>query len=195
MLPARPGPAVRAPSPAGEAGRFHHPRGVVADRRGVAPAATAVHLPAVSGDRRHVVPVAAHRQNTGALDLPEAGGLHQEPGRHPGPGPRSARGITARSRLGVRLFCAQQVDHGAASSKFALPRPTGMACTLMRCLPRPSTQIICRCECVEKASQCDGRAYSVGLRRPRAACAPLHDGRRIRANGPAIYVSMLWCHH
>jgi LuxR family transcriptional regulator, maltose regulon positive regulatory protein len=71
-----------------------------------APAAAAAHLSAFSGDRHSVAPLAAHHQGTGALDLPEAGGIHPEPGRHPGSGSRPARGVTARSFHPVREMAA-----------------------------------------------------------------------------------------
>jgi LuxR family maltose regulon positive regulatory protein len=64
---------------------FVRPGSLGPDQCRAAPAADALHPPVVSGDRRGDVPVPAHRQGRGDVDLPEAGGLLTKPGSRPGP--------------------------------------------------------------------------------------------------------------
>ena len=97
------------------------PRGVVPDRRRAARPAHAGHAPVVPGDRRRDVPVAAHRQVPGHVDLPEAGCLLPPPGGHSVP-----RTGTPRRLRPFREGHALIVFH-AISGMPPLPPPDEMA--------------------------------------------------------------------
>ena len=69
------------------------PRRIVADHRRAAPAAAAGHPPQLPGDRRAPVRLAAHGEDPGHLDLPQARRLLPQRGGRPCPAARPARPV------------------------------------------------------------------------------------------------------